>query len=210
MYCPKCGYKYEDSFRFCVNCNTPNPYQSNQQTVQQKQQQSLDSLVIGDKNLYSVLVGGGLGLSGLLIFFSTFMAWLSLGGMGGLSSSGWDTIMHSSARDFGSQNPFFVSSEGFGLFGGAWPIIFGVAIMIGVVLFFKEKRSSTTIFTVVGIFGFVFALSNIIMIYSKLGSGDSEYGAFISVGMGLWIFLFFSLIVAVLGILSSKYNGVYW
>jgi len=127
----------------------------------------------------------------------------------GMNISGWDSIVHAGALSFEKSNPVFSWNEGIGWFGGVWTLVIGIAIIVGVVLFFKGLTANSIIFEIVGILGFFIALFNIVMVLWKM-KGASEYAAMVSVGMGLWIFLFFSLVVAVLGFINRRHEGVYW
>lgn len=93
-------------------------------------------------------------------------------------------------------------------FSGLWPIAFGAMLLIlGLLLLAPIRRLGIAI-AVIGMLGFVISLINIIVGYAKLGAlAGGAYGMTVTnnVGIGLWLFLIFSVLAAAAGVAAAKY-----
>jgi len=93
-------------------------------------------------------------------------------------------------------------------FTGLWPIAFGaLLLLLGLMLLAPVKKIGIPI-AVIGMLGFVVSLINIIEGYTKLGAlTGSSYGMTVTntVGIGLWLFLVFSVLAAAAGVVAAKY-----
>lgn len=129
-----------------------------------------------------------LGVSGLLILVSTFLSWISVGFFGW---SGWAAMIH--GGELGG-NFLFVSGEGILFFTGFWALLIGCAVMGGAAMLLIQMPLGGRIAQIAGGVGAVLMLINIITLVTHQGS----------TGVGVWLFLLFSIAAAILGELSIK------
>ena len=210
MFCEGCGAELSGDSSFCEHCGKP--VQSLGPTVPVAQQQPITypvatrakiagPMTLGGKPLSSIIIITTMGFCGLLVFISTFMAWVSgsVVGQSVTSSSGWEGVIHPGP----SANFLFAWSDGIFMFSGFWSMILGLALVGCAVLLFIDRPIGGILSIVVGAVGFFIAMVDIVMVYTRVSSMLSEYGN-ISVhpGTGLWVLLLFSIGAAVTGILN--------
>jgi hypothetical protein len=89
------------------------------------------------------------------------------------------------------------------LFTGFWSLLFGAAIIAAAALIVLRKKAGGIAALGVGGVGLVMAVVNITMVYTTM-QPDSEVSSMMSVGsgVGLWMFLAFSLIAVAAGIIA--------
>jgi hypothetical protein len=126
-------------------------------------------------------------VAGVLILVSTWMAWGS--GPGGfMSLSGWDWFDIGKAGGGGSGevvNAFFVYSDGYPIFTGICTLILGglIVLIAALMLIFRSKGLGG-IAILFAIFALGMAITNMTTILRIEG---------ISMGVGMYIFLIFSV-----------------
>lgn len=126
-------------------------------------------------------------VSGILVLVSTWMSWGS-GPAGFLSLSGWDWFDIGRAGGGGSGevvNAFFVYSDGYPIFTGLCSLILGGLIaLIGVLMLLFRSKGLGGIAILFAIFALGMSITNLTTVLRSEG---------ISVGIGMYIFLVFSL-----------------
>ena len=130
------------------------------------------------------------GACGLVIFISTFLPWISFGGL--FNASGWSYMVNS-----GQMGGNFVWFSGGGVlfFTGVFSILVGLVVVAGVALFFfKGLFIGVRTAQVAGGIGAVLALINMITLYTRLGGS----------GFGMWVCLVFCIAAAISAELGIK------
>ena len=132
---------------------------------------------------------GALAALGLLIIITTFLPWLTLGGVG--SASGWNAMLHGSA---GGGFSVYIHGEGVLFFTGFWSIVVGLAVIAGAVLLFMRNTLGCWVARIAAGLGFLFAiLSTMTAIFHG-----------VTVGAGLWMFNIFAIAAGIVAVYSIK------
>lgn len=129
------------------------------------------------------------GVSGLVVFFSTFLPWIKFWIF---SSTGWYVVLH--AGESGNGNFLYVSGEGALFFTGFWSLLIGLAVIAGGVMLLLEYPVGGRIAQLSGALGALLCLISMITMYTHNGSA----------GIGLWLFLLFSIASGIVGELAIK------
>lgn len=130
------------------------------------------------------------GACGLLVFVSTFLPWISFGGL--FNASGWSYMNNSSEL---GGNFLWYSGPGYLFFTGFFSMLVGLAVIAGAALFlFRSMALGARTAQVAGGLGALLALINLITIYSRIGGS----------AIGIWVFLLFSIGAAISGELCGS------
>lgn len=226
MFCQECGALIPDGATFCDDCTRRVAGVADQQPYfapgdafaappggaawpppaiadYQKQQsqwaypyprvaltgQATHSRASGSRNsLAAISISGG---CGLMVAVSTFLPWISFGGL--FNASGWSWMVNPS--QLGSGNFLWYSAPGFLFFTGFFSLLLGLAVIAGAALFlFSGMFFGARTAQVAGGLGALVALINLITLYTHVGGS----------GIGLWVFLVFSIGAAIAGELCIK------
>ena len=139
----------------------------------------------GASLVYSLVTLG----CGLVVILSTFLPWAS---MLGFNVSGWR--MMSNVAGSNSGNFLFASGEGMLIFTGFWSLLVGVAIAVGIGVLLSGRRSGGRVAQVAGGLGLVLSIINAVMFYTHR----------LSAGIGLWMFIAFSVAAVILAQLAIR------
>ncbi|MBK5093219.1 MAG: hypothetical protein JJE48_06860 [Actinobacteria bacterium] len=126
---------------------------------------------------------------GLAVILSTFLPWAS---MLGFNVSGWR--MMSNVAGSNSGNFLFASGDGMLVFTGFWSLLVGVAIAVGIAVLVSGRRSGGRIAQVAGGLGLVLSIITAVMLYTHR----------VSAGIGLWMFIAFSVAAVILAQLAIR------
>lgn len=167
------------------------PYQPQYGYAPQAPRQEEDG---ADSGLVMTILGIVAALFCVLIFISTFLPWITIGGV---SRSGMN-LMTSPGQGF------FMISWGWGgiLFSGFFSLFFGALMIIPVILLLLNRPIGASWAIGLGVLVFFTALVNVIMIYSTF----SDYGG-ASVGAGLWSLLASAVVVLACGIVAFRFSS---
>ncbi|MBN2169301.1 MAG: hypothetical protein JW738_08660 [Actinobacteria bacterium] len=147
-----------------------------------------------DSGLVMTVLGAVAALSAVMVFISTFLPWVSIGGV---STTGIN-LMSSNTEGF------FMVRWGWGgiIFTGFFSLLLGSLMVIAVIMLFLNKRGGATWSVITGVFGFFLALVNIIMVYTSYDPGGVS-GA--TPGAGQWLMLGFSIIILICGAVGLRF-----
>jgi hypothetical protein len=143
-----------------------------------------------DSGLILTVLGIISALAAVLVFVSTFLPWIS---SGGVSHSG-SNLMTSASKGF------LLIRWGWGgiLFTGFFSLLIGALMIIPVILLLLEKRSGASWAIALGVLGFFIALVNIIMVYATYTGQNAA--------AGLWLFLGASIAILACGIVGLRFS----
>lgn len=140
------------------------------------------------------IVGVLAGVSGIAMFISTFLAWISGSGM-----TGWSMMFSSGLGT--THNFLFSLGSSRIIFTGFWSLLFGVFVIAGAVTLVTGWGGANGLVLAGGILGLAISVVSIVMIYTL-----SSPIAF-SPGPGLWLFAVFSLVATVAGSVGASQAG---
>jgi putative ABC transport system ATP-binding protein len=135
-------------------------------------------------------------LLGAAIFAVAFMPFIEKQTGSGLLSQGLFTI----AVYRGNDLTRLYYGKPATIFTGLWPLLLGIVLMAGAVLFFlKRPRISGWMAVAVGAAGAIVAAINLIMIFSRLGTNAAIGFIGMNPGYGLWVLAGVSLAAIAMG-----------
>ena len=132
--------------------------------------------------------------AGLLALASTFMPWVP-----GASGYAFLEMVNYPGASYGG-NIFVRTYTGSGavLLTGIWAILAGTVILMSGIAIALKRRRAFVVAAIAGAAGFIVAIFNIVMVFTRMGSAGS--GAGVGPGVGLWVLAVASLAAAVVGI----------
>lgn len=160
------------------------------------------------------ILAGMVGVSGLMVFISTFLGWTYVKGSSTFPFhyTGWHYLAGN--KSMPRADGFFLfqwhshsSSSGRAgklWFTGFWPMLLGVVIIGAAVLLWTNRKSGIALSIVAGFLGCVVAVFNMLYMipdYYEIGPRGTGGWTDFQIGGGLWVLLVFSFIAAVLGFL---------
>ncbi len=152
----------------------------------------------------SPAVSGGLGLLGVVMCATAFMPFLSERSGFGLMSDGFFTVTLRKGNEL--TRVFFGSPAS--VFTGIWPFVLGLLLIAaGALYLFRRRRTSGWISILTGALGAVLAVTNLLMVYARLGADASRGYAGMSPGYGLWVMLGVSIASLAAGVVILAARG---
>lgn len=213
MHCKECGAELPENTRFCKQCGAEVgdvAYQAARVPVVGLRQQVVPRA--GTASILArVIMGISASVCGVMILISSFLPWLhdrilevSISGVELMAPGGYFE---------GFMDGFFMMRWGNGSYvninvvlqTGFWTIVIAVAVFVAAAFLFMNKRIGGRLSLIFGAFGFLLALYDIIVIFTAMKQEmDPYYGSY-GLSAGLWVTLFFSAGLIVVGVASLIY-----